>query len=100
MTEVKFVKDKRGDFKGDITAVFPYLVNLQIDSVACFDFQCNNGSCTLDWVRTNTVPATKEEYDDLLKELIAWGHEDLKIIKRIQHSKYLKAYYKLLEEMK
>lgn len=99
MTEVKFVKSKSGDFKGEVTAIFPYEIANYEGSMMCYAHMGQHGSCCSEWLNSTTL-ATEEEYSALLSELISIGYDDLKIIKRIQHSKYLKAYYKVMEELK
>jgi hypothetical protein len=94
MTEVKFVKTKSGEFKGDITAVFPYEIATMEGDMLCYSHVGQHACCSKDWLK-HTVLATPKEYYDLFRELISIGYDDLKIIKRIQYSKYLDAYYKL-----
>ena len=87
--DVQFRKFK-GDYNGQVTAVFPYVTETVTD-VACYAHMGQHSSCAWDYT-TMSTPATKAEYAPLKKELESIGYE-VNIIKRRDHSKYLKAYW-------
>lgn len=66
---VIFRAQRSGDFKGDVTAVFP-TVPSDNQAWTCMSYAHvgQHGGCSWDWYRT-TRPATPEEYADLLREL-------------------------------
>lgn len=83
---VLFRKDKSGEFKGTVTAVM-------LDEYWCrdlkthhmsYDTQSQHGCCSMDWVKENTVPATKEEYQRLYTELKTIGYKRLEVIKSLR----------------
>lgn len=82
-TLVKFVKDKDGDFEGDITAVFPQLkYNKKLfgnDTYMGYAHIGQHGGVSKEWIKEHTIPAEVSEYSDLKKELEGIGYS-LKII--------------------
>lgn len=68
---VIFRADKSGEFKGQVSAVFPTLPGTN-DPYTCAFFAHigQHGSCDFDWYAT-TRPATPAEYADLQRELEA-----------------------------
>lgn len=87
--DVHFRKFK-GDFDGQVTAVFPYVTETCTD-VACYAHIGQHSICCFDYVGISK-PATPKEYSDLKKELESIGYE-VNVIKKRGHSKYLKAYW-------
>lgn len=84
-TLVKFVKDKDGDFKGDITAVFPQLKYNRLlygnHRLTCYAHLGQHSGADKSWVIDETIPATESEYTPLLQELKSIGYTNLKICK-------------------
>lgn len=67
---VIFRADKRGEFKGQVTAVFPTTCeDLNGAFITCYSHVGQHGSCTLSWYRSETRPARAYEYGPLLREL-------------------------------
>ena len=89
MTEVQFRKFK----EGDVIAVFPYEMWNKSGDVTSYMHVGQHGSASWD-INNFTKAATPEEYADLKAELERIGYE-LKVIKRRNHNKYLKAYYEI-----
>jgi hypothetical protein len=83
-TLVKFVKDKEGDFMGDITAVFPQLkYNKALYGNNTYTGYVHIGQHTavsLDYIKECTTPATEAEYMPLKRELESIGYT-LKVCK-------------------
>ena len=77
---VLFRVDRYGDFKGDVTAVFPEL-EASPGMMTCYAHIGQHSSCSLGWYREKTRPAKPEEYKDLASELRRIGY-DLKIRQR------------------
>lgn len=66
---VIFRADRSGDFKGDVTAVFPTeSADYAGREMTCYAHVGQHGGCTLGWYRT-TRPASPDEYAGLLAEL-------------------------------
>lgn len=76
-TIVMFVKVKEGDFSGDITAIFPTQIENNNGDVMCYAHVGQHSVASMEWVNESTVNATREEREDLLKELISIGYDDL-----------------------
>lgn len=74
-TIVTFRYDEEND---EVVAVFPYIENND-DTIMCYSHIGQHSSCGWDWVEEDTIPATKEQYADLLKELEDQGYDDLLI---------------------
>lgn len=83
MTPVIFRAEKYGPFKNELTAVFPKL-DANPGMMVCYAHIGQHSECCFNWYR-KTRPATPEEYNTLLKELVRIGYTDLKVYKRIQH---------------
>lgn len=73
-TTVIFRADRSGDFKGQVTAVFPA-------DMSCYAHIGQHSECGDDWYRT-TRPATPAEYASLHRELVQIGYDDLVVRKR------------------
>jgi len=87
ITEVLFRKEKGGS----ILAVFPY--DIWCGSTGtCYAHIGQHSACIHEYAINDCKPATKVEYADLLKELNSLGY-NLKVIKRRNYDKFLKAYY-------
>ena len=66
---VLFRAARSGPFKGEVTAVFPSLVEGK-DLVVCYAHIGQHSACCREWYG-DTRPATPTEYADLHQELIA-----------------------------
>lgn len=80
-TPVLFRVERSGQFKGDITAVFPTIPASQ-GCMTCYQHVGQHGSCSFDWYY-GTRKAAPATYADLLAELQRVGYDDLKICTRI-----------------
>ena len=86
ITEVIFRKERRGKHKGEVTAVFPYLLdNYENGTMMCYAHTGQHSGCHLNWY-LNTIPASPEEYKELYDELTRMGY-NLKVIKRINYER-------------
>lgn len=65
-----FRAERSGDFKGDVTAVFPTIAGDYEGRMSCYMHVGQHSACSFAWYRT-TRPATSEEYVPLLRELRA-----------------------------
>ena len=92
-TEVIFRRDKK---TGEIFAIFPYEIwNGYFVTGICKSE--GHFSCDYDYVLESSIPT--KEYDDFYKWLTnVVGYENLKVIQKKNHKKYLKAYYKQFEK--
>ena len=91
-TDVIFRKYKKG---GDIIALFPYMVENGRGDVMSYEKIGQHAGANYDAVMTMTKPATKTQYKPLAVELTQIGYK-LKVIKRRNYDKFLKAYRKRL----
>lgn len=64
---VIFRANRSGDFKGDVTAIFP-TQEANPGYLVCYQHIGQHGECSLEWYR-GTRPAKLHEYADLLREL-------------------------------
>ena len=86
ITEVIFRKERRGKHKGEVTAVFPYLLdNYENGTMMCYAQVGQHSGCHLSWY-LNTIPASPEEYKELYDELTRMDY-NLKVIKRINYER-------------
>jgi hypothetical protein len=85
-TEVIFRKDKNGD----ITAYFPYVIANYSGDVTCYTHIGQHSSADYLYCIQKEKPARKVKYCYLKKELTNLGY-NLKVIKRREYGKYLKA---------
>jgi len=76
---------------GVVIAVFPYQIEGE-NYVGCYIHIGQHGSTYWD-INHNTTAAKPSEYSNLLQELESIGY-NIKIIKRRDHSKYLKELYR------
>jgi len=90
ITEVTFRKYKSGFSKGEILALFPYVISTD-HFVDCYEHCGQHGSADYKHCLSITTPTTKEESKDLTRELKSIGY-NLKVVKKRQHNKYLDAY--------
>ena len=73
---------KPAEFSGDVTAVFPDILSDPIGSykprnfVMCYDIIGQHSDCDLNNIKTDTVPATEEEYREILDEIQKVGYID------------------------
>lgn len=83
MTKVIFRVDERDNQK-EIIAVFPELAGDMNAYKTCGGYVHMGQHVTIsadipDWTR----PATPEEYQDLLAELVSIGYDDLRVVKKM-----------------
>jgi len=89
VTEVIFRKYKKKPH--EIIAMFPYEIHSGYD-ITCYEYLGQHGSSDRFFSKFTSPCKDKSEYGRLLDELInRVGYDDLKIIQRVNHSKYLKA---------
>ena len=91
--EKKVIEVQFRKHKGEIIAVFPYIIE-NINDVMCYTKNTMHGTC--DWnISYFSKPATKAQYQELLNELtnIYAPEFELKVIRKRNHTKYLKAYF-------
>ena len=90
-TEVMFrrLKWEHGD---NIMALFPYEIENHNGDVMSYMHIGQHGSANYNHCIDSTIPATPDEYKDLLKELETIGY-NLKIVKRRNYTKYLENCY-------
>tara|TARA_R110000868_G_scaffold203969_2_gene451912 strand:+ start:3164 stop:3487 length:324 start_codon:yes stop_codon:yes gene_type:complete len=88
VTEVIFRKEQ----DGSILAVFPYIIHHGC-TVTCYAHIGQHSACLYDeYAIGECKPATETEYRDLFNELENNVGYKLKVIKRRNYNKYLKAY--------
>lgn len=97
ITEVMFRKDKSGEFKGDITAVFPYIVSGYAGEVEMYARSGGHFSAEYFHIINTTVPACPEEYKDLKKGMEQYYGYNLRIVQKRNYNRYLQEYYKMRE---
>ncbi len=84
-TNVLFRVDKWGQFKGDITAVFPDIEADPTGKPLCYAHIGQHSACTWEWVHSKTRPAKPEEYRELKDELEAIGYTLRVMQRRVRH---------------
>ena len=73
-TIVIFRAEKSGQFKGDVTAVFPTIPSdIHGDWMTCYAHVGQHSGCSKGWYN-DTRPATESEYAALAKELTGAGY--------------------------
>lgn len=80
-TPVLFRRDKPGTHSDEVTAVFPTLPGSP-RMMTCYAHIGQHGSCSPEWLRNDTVPATPEEYAPLKRELESIGYM-LRVVHRV-----------------
>lgn len=81
-TPVLFRIDTRGEFKGQVTAVFP-TIPAGPGLMTCYSHTGQHAGCSwLWWRRRSHRPATAAEYAPLRRELESGGYK-LKVYRRI-----------------
>lgn len=68
METVIFRANKRGEHRGDVTAVFPHF-KANPGRMVCYAHLGQHGECAVEWYARDTRPATSTEYGPLLMEL-------------------------------
>lgn len=96
-TPVMFRVDKAGGFKGQVTAMFPYEIELNYN-VGAYVHVGQHHNVDYDTVIQQTRPATPEEYKDLKAELESIGYI-LKVINRRNYNTFLAAYHVMKKTM-
>ncbi len=79
-TRVIFRTVKRG---GDVVAVFPDSPEMAVNHFMCYQHIGQHGSCSFEWYRSDTRPATEAEIAPLLCELQGMGYV-VKAVKRMR----------------
>ena len=95
IAKVLFRKDKSGDFKGSVTAIFPesWRDNTWVNpgNIAGYVHVGQHCECSFSWYQKNTVKASPEEYADLLQELKSIYESDgdceLKVVHRMNYNR-------------
>lgn len=84
LTDVIFRADRAGPHKGSITAIFPAYPGTNQYDALCYAHVGQHSSCSYEWYRYNTRPATAAEYADLKRELESLSPEPyrLRVVKR------------------
>lgn len=76
-TKVVFRKYKTGE----IIALFPQILwNKNEYTITCYQHNGQHGSADYNGVIDDTIPATREEYTELINELEIVGYKDLKVM--------------------
>jgi len=91
ITKVQYRK-----FKGEIIAVFPYVINDNKGNVLSYSHIGQHSGCAWD-INSASYPVSEDEYKPLHNELLSCGY-NLRVIKRRSHSEYLEAYYASLNK--
>ncbi len=87
MTEVMFRIDKN---TSEIVAVFPYDIVTLEGCIRGYTSRERHFACDYaGWTLQETIPATQEQYDGLMTELVNMGYDDLKVVTRRNHQRYL-----------
>jgi hypothetical protein len=95
IVKVLFRKDRAGDFKGSITAIFPesWKDNTWTNpgNVAGYVHVGQHCECSFSWYRENTVKARPEEYAELFRELKSIyekvGDCELKVVQKMNYNR-------------
>ena len=94
MKEIERTEVQFRIFKGEVTAVFPYIIEGQ-NTVSCYVHNGQHSTCI--WSFNKVSKAAKfSQYEDLYNELISLGYV-LKVITNRSHKKYLAAYHKFYQ---
>lgn len=72
---VLFRAERSGQFKGDVTAVFPCEKEYRPGDVTCYAHIGQHGACSLQWMLQKTRPAKPSEYAALAAELRQIGYK-------------------------
>jgi hypothetical protein len=82
LNTVAFRTNIKTTFKGNVTAVFPYLQHSkESDYIEAYTREGQHHACSREWVLSNSRPSTEIEYADLKAELENIGY-NLRVIKR------------------
>lgn len=79
VTLVLFRKNLRG---GDVVAVFPFL-NASEGYITSYAHVGQHSACSWEYVREDTMPASREDYEELRQELLDIGYENIIVINRL-----------------
>jgi len=92
IVKVLFRKDRSGDFKGSITAIFPESWKdntwTNTGNVAGYVHVGQHCECSIAWYQQRTVKASPEEYAELLLELKSVYHDyELKVVQKMNYNR-------------
>lgn len=93
-TEVMFRVDTTNDFKGTIIAILPHELNNHKGHVVVYQHVGQHSGGDYYWMLKTSKPANESEYADLKQELESIGY-NIKVVKKRNYNKYLKAYYEV-----
>ena len=96
--EVMFRKEKSGDFKDTIFAIFPYEIADLEGNVMSYQNIGQHSAVTFDIAMKHSVPALPKEYKELKKEMETCYDYEIKIIKRRNYSKYFALFSDILKK--
>lgn len=82
---VIFRAERSGDFKGDVTAVFPTLDGAP-GEMTCYAHIGQHSACNLDWYYS-TRPAKPNEYEALLAELRGIYESELDAVRLVVYKR-------------
>lgn len=86
---VTFRRDTHLPHTGDITAVFIDEQGTQdVASRACYAHVGQHSTCSLEWVREKTRPASLKQYSSLLRELESIGYDNLRVVDSLRDTRF------------
>lgn len=94
IVKVIFRKEKSGDFKGSLTAVFPESLNdstmVNHGNIMCYCHLGQHCEGSIKWYQQRTVKANPEEYLNLLEEIKSIYESDgdceIKVVQKMNYS--------------
>jgi len=90
-TDIIFRKEKSGDFKGTIFALFPHECGDRNGHVTSYQHVGQHSTAHYMGCIADSVPATEEEYADLKREMESLGY-NIKVVKKQNYTKFLESY--------
>lgn len=78
-------------WRGEIIALFPYLIADYKGNVTSYMHIGQHGGANYSMIMSDSKPAIEGQYEDLFHELSSIGY-NLEIVKRRNYDKYLDAY--------
>jgi hypothetical protein len=78
-------------WKNVVIALFPYIIDNNRGDVMCYQHIGQHGSADYGYIIESSKPATKEQYQPLLNELVNdVGYLNLKIVKKRNYKRFAK----------